>query len=596
MVGLDDKTKRRFTRRLRRQKSSAAALGQQADEKIENLLIRRFERLVSVRRFVVLWIALFIILMFAGIMQVRGLSNYYQTLKPVAGGLYTEGLIGNFTDANPIYASGAANTAVSHLVFSGLFKYDTSNKLQGDLASKYLVSSDQKHYTVYLKPGLTWHDGQPFTADDVVFTYKTIQNVEAQSPLYSSWQGIKVNKHGNYIVTFDLPSALSGFPQSLINGIVPYHILKDIPIQQLRSSPFNTVPVGTGPFVWKFIEVTGGSTDTRQQRISLAAFKHYQSGAPKLDGFNLITFSDEQHMMNSFKAQQINAMSGLETVPLNLASDKNLRVYATPLTTEVNTFFNNSRPILNDTNVRRALVEGVDRSQINRLFAQSVLLADSPLLKNQLGYDSSTIEPAYNFADASQILDNAGWVKGNDGYRSKDGHNLAFTLSSQYTSNYTKTAEYLQKQWAKLGVKLQVQYYSLDDLQTSVVGNHDYDALLYGINIGVDPDVFAYWDSSQASITSQGHLNLSEYKSSAADQAIEAGRTRADPAIRKIKYKIFLTQWSKDLPALVLYQPNYLYITRGPVFNYERKSANAGSDRYYNVSNWMVRQKRMTIK
>jgi ABC-type transport system substrate-binding protein len=147
-----------------------------------------------------------------------------------------------------------------------------------------------------------------------------------------------------------------------------------------------------------------------------------------------------------------------------------------------------------------------------------------------------------------------------------------------------------------LGVKAQVSYFGRDELQGSVIANHDYDVLLYGISIGVDPDIYAYWDSSQASITSQGHLNLSEYKSAAADQAVEGGRTRADEAIRAVKYKTFLTQWVKDLPAMPLYQPNNLYITRGQVFNYERKSANAPADMYYGVNDWMVRQKRQDIK
>ncbi|HEX5447588.1 MAG TPA: ABC transporter substrate-binding protein, partial [Candidatus Saccharimonadales bacterium] len=301
MPALKESTKRRLKRRLRRQRSTASALSQQADQKIEKLLIRRFESLVSVRRFAALWIALFLVLILAGVFQIRGLSAYYQILQPTPGGLYTEGVIGNFTDANPIYASGAANTAVSRLVFSGLFKYDANNKLVGDLAKKYSLGDNQKHYTVFLKKGLTWQDGQPFTADDVVFTYDMIQNIGAQSPLYSSWQGIKVAKQDNYTVTFDLPDPLSDFPDSLINGIIPFHLLKNIPPEQLRSAPFNTSPVGTGPFVWKFIEVSGKDSSSRQQRISLAAFKHYQGGQPKLDGFNLITFSDEPHMVSAFK-------------------------------------------------------------------------------------------------------------------------------------------------------------------------------------------------------------------------------------------------------------------------------------------------------
>jgi peptide/nickel transport system substrate-binding protein len=364
----------------------------------------------------------------------------------------------------------------------------------------------------------------------------------------------------------------------------------------LRSASFNTQPVGSGPFEWKFVEVTGSTPQDREQRISLAANQNYPGGRPKLDGFNLITFADDQSMIKSFKAKQISAMSGLENLPDDLAADKNIRIYDTPLTTSVMTFFNNSHSPLDDASVRRALILGTNRNKLVSLFDQPVRLADSPLLKGQLGYDKSLVEPVYDFSAANQTLDQAGWPKGANGIRSKNGKQLAFILSAQDTPNYSKAAQFLLQSWTKLGVKAQVSYFGRDDLQGSVIANHDYDALLYGVSIGVDPDVYAYWDSSQASITSQGHLNLSEYKSTAADQAIEGGRTRADPAIRAVKYKTFLTQWVKDLPAMPLYQPNYLYITRGPVFNYERKSANAPADMYYGVNDWMVRQKRQNIK
>jgi peptide/nickel transport system substrate-binding protein len=591
MADVSDLPKKRSSRRFSRHRRNAAALGQQADQKIEKLLIRRFDRLASVRRFVALWILLFIALMFAGIYQFRNLSTYYQTLQPVPGGLYTEGLIGNFTNANPVYATGAADTAVSRLVFSGLFRYNNSNKLVGDLASGYSLNPTQTIYTVHLKENLKWHDGKPVTADDVVFTYKTIQNISAQSPLYSSWQSITVDKADNYTINFELPNALSAFPYSLTNGIIPAHLLKDIPAEQLRSAQFNTDPIGTGPFVWKFIEVIGSNSDTRQQRISLASFKNYQAGAPKLDGFNLISFTDDQQMLTAFNKKQISAMSGLETVPDKIATDKNLQIYVTPLTTAVMTFFNTTTPVLSDLNVRRALVLGTNRSQLNSLFEHPVLLVDGPLLKGQLGYDHKLVEPKYNPVAANALLEKNGWIKNADGIRQKGSQKLTFVLSAQDSPNYTKTAQFLQNQWSNLGVNLQVRYYDREELQASIVANHDYEALLYGIGEGVDPDVFAYWDSSQASITSQGHLNLSEYKSTPSDRAIEAARTRADPKVRAVKYKIFLAQWIKDLPAMGLYQPDYLYISRGPVFNYERKSANSGVDRFYNVHNWMVRQK-----
>ncbi len=212
MAIIDESRKRRLSRDFRKRRKHAFKLGLHADQRMEELFIRRFDRLISVRRFVFLWMALFILLYFCVALQLRSLSAYYQALKPVPGGLYNEGLVGTFTNANPIYATGLADTAVSRLIFAGLFKYDYNNQLAGDLAQSYDLAASQTRYIVHLKHDLKWHDGKPFTADDVLFTYATIQNIEAQSPLYPSWLGIKITKQDAYTVNFDLPKTLSSFP------------------------------------------------------------------------------------------------------------------------------------------------------------------------------------------------------------------------------------------------------------------------------------------------------------------------------------------------------------------------------------------------
>ena len=597
MAVIDERTKKAFRRGMKRRRKEAATSVAQADQQIEKLLIRRIDRLVSVRRFIFLWTALMVLIFFCTYLQIRALSPYYQSLQPVPGGLYNEGVTGSFTNADPLFATGAADVSVSRLVFSGLFKYDDNNNLVGDLATGYTLNDAQNQYMVKLRHGVQWQDGRPFTADDVVFTYRTIQNIEAQSPLYSSWQGITVDKIDNYTVAFDLPNQLSSFPNSLTNGIVPEHLLAKIPPEELRSANFNTSPVGTGPFVWKYIEVSGNDITTRQQRISLAPFSHYYAGRPKLDGFSLITFNDDQQLTTAFEKKQLNAVAGLDSEPAQLEGDNSVQVYSTPLTAEVDAFFNNSRPLLNDANIRKALTAAVDRTQLVNLLGQPVKLADSPLLKGQLGYDPTITEQGYDVNLANQLLDQAGWARDpSSGLRTKDGQVLSFSLSGQDTASYTRVAQFLQAQWAKVGVRVTPSYYDSTDLQASIIGSHSYDILLYGINIGVDPDVFAYWDSSQASLTSQGHLNLSEYKSSAADQGLEAARTRPDPALRAIKLKAFLSAWVGDAPALALYQPNFLYITRGPVANYQRKADNLTVDRFYNVANWEIRQQKQTVK
>jgi ABC-type transport system substrate-binding protein len=155
-----------------------------------------------------------------------------------------------------------------------------------------------------------------------------------------------------------------------------------------------------GPFVWKYVEITGKTDAEREQRISLAANGYWDS-KPRLDGFNLTTFSSEHNLTTAFNNKQINAMSGLESVPDNSKTTK-LMLINTPLTSAVMAFFNTSHPILDDVNVRKALVTGVDRSNISNLLEYPVKATNSPLLPEQLGYDPSVVEPSYNQDLASQ--------------------------------------------------------------------------------------------------------------------------------------------------------------------------------------------------
>ena len=584
-----------WRRLFRRRRRKVEAFGQQADDHIERLLIRRINRLVSVRRFLFSWVILFAMITVVGVLQIRALSDYYLALQPVAGGVYSEGMVGSFTNANPIYATAGADNAVSRLVFSGLFKYDDQNRLVSDLAEKYELNAAETRYVVTLRKDVRWHDGQIFDADDVVFTYQSIQNIDAKSSLFASWQGIKVSRQDSYVISFDLPNPLSSFPYALTNGIVPKHILGEIPPSQLRSAPFNSSPVGTGPFRWSSIEVTGKNASDRKQRITLAAYQDYHLGAPKLAGITLRTFRDENDLIKSLQAKEIIGVAGLESLPASLnAAD--YQMYNTPLTSAVMVFMNNSRETLKDVRVRKALVTSVNQRQLISKLSSPAQVVDSPLLKGQLGYDSQLVQPGFDLARANAFLDQAGWRMGPGGIRQKAGKPLKLAFRSQDTANYVAASRYLQSAWRQAGIDLEVKYYSTEELQTSIIAGHDYDMLLYGISIGVDPDVFAYWHSSQASTTSLGRLNLSEYRSTAADQALEAGRTRSDPVLRAIKYRPFLEAWRNDAPALALYQPNYFYLTRDRVYGFSSAGLNSGADRFNNAHNWMIRKEKQAVQ
>ena len=142
----------------------------------------------------------------------------------------------------------------------------------------------------------------------------------------------------------------------------------------------------------------------------------------------------------------------------------------------------------------------------------------------------------------------------------------------------------LQKQFSEMGVKLNIDLKTGSEFQQALF-THQYDALLYGISIGADPDVFAFWHSSQA-VTER--FNLSEYKSAKADASLEDGRTRSDAALRALKYRPFLDAWRDDSPAIGIYQPRLLYITNGPLYNLKTSEVVTSFDRYNNVHEWMI--------
>ena len=583
-------TSLRIRRLFRRRKRQVEGIGSVADEHLDKHLFRRLLRLVHVRRFVIGWICLVALLLLVVVLQTKDMNTHYKKPTPVAGGSFTEGIIGSFTTANPIYATNSVDTSASRLIFAGLLKYDGKSNLVPDLAEKMTIDDNKEVYTLTLRPNLKWHDGKPLTAKDVAFTYKLIQNPEARSYLQSSWRGIDVNAVDDRTVTFKLPSKLSAFPHSLVTGILPEHILGKTQADQLRSNSFNTVrPIGAGPFKFDRVQVTGDG-NAREESLGLVAFDDYHSGRPKLNRFVIKTFKDEDKLVDSYKQKQIDAMASLSTLSDEFSDDITTQELSPKTLGETMVFFKTTQPPLNDVIVRNALALGANRQQILEALPYPLAIAEEPLLKSHVGYNKAYAQATGNQAQANALLDSAGWVKDpTSGLRSKGGAPLKLRLISQANSEYASVTQSLQKQWRDIGVDAQVSLQSEQELQSSV-SQHSYDALLYAISLGPDPDVFAYWHGSQADVRSETRLNFSEYQSSVANEALEGGRTRADDAVRATKYRAFLEAWQKDAPGLVLYQPRYLYVVRSPFYGFDVGTVVSAADRYSHVESWMVKE------
>ncbi len=588
-------TRLRFWQRIRERQQRVESLGTHAEQHIDRHLLKRLERLAPVRRFVISWLGLLVLLIGAITYQNLALSSSYQAIGTIPGGIYNEGVQGRFTNANPLYATSDADTTISRLIFASLFNYNEQGKLVGELANYYSVDTHGTTYTVHLKPHLTWQDGKPITSGDVLFTYKSIQNPDAQSPLQNSWKGITISTPDVHTVVFKLSSALASFPYNMTNGIVPQHILAGVPPSGLRSDDFNTIrPVGAGPFAWQAIDVTdNGDPRTAREQIALKPFTGYQGGKPKLQKFVVKVFASQPQLIKAFDDNQLTAVNGLTEVPRELQGKAAIVKHSLPLRAATFTFFKTSSGVLADQSVRQALVKAANVPDIIKRLGYPVRAVREPILSGQLGYDKSLTQPKFDLKAAKSTLEADGWTLDKHGLRAKAGKPLSFTLTAANTRDSRLVAGQLQEQWRRLGIKLNVQFLEAADFQNAIT-YHSYDAVLNGISIGVDPDVFVYWDSSQADIRSVNRLNLSEYKNATADAALEAGRTRLDPNLRIIKFKPFLQAWQQDAPALGLYQPRVLYITNGLVSGLDDQPINTAIDRFANVQNWEIRQAKVT--
>ncbi len=559
---------------------------------IEENVFRRYASLNRSKRFIISWVLLVVLLFFVLLAQNFMLSNYFQVNKFIPGGVFSEGIVGTFTNANPIYATSSVDSTVSHLLFSSLFTYNNQNKLVGELASSYSINSTGRVYTIKLKPNLFWQDGQPLTSKDIVFTYNLIENPDTQSPLQSSFQGIKVSTDGPRIVIFKLPDVLASFIYSLTNGIVPQHILGSVPPIDMRSALFNTNnPIGSGPFLWHGIVVTGINPKTAESEIQLLPNNKYFGGRVLLNQFNIKSYPTIKLLKQAFLSNKVFSAVGL---PNNsIKSLKNIYDYHFLFTAGTYVFFKTSAGVLADQQLRQALVMATNVPKIINKLGYATHQVFEPLLVGQLAYNPLYKQFGFNLAQANNLLQSDGWLLNKNGYRYKNNQLLQLSITALDTSDYAMIANTLKQQWHKVGVKLSVNLENSSDFNISIE-YHQYQALINSISIGIDPDVFIYWDSSQANPQLTNSLNFSEFKNSVADEALESGRTRLNPALRVIKYQPFLKVWQQQAPAIGLYQPDLSLISHGEINGLEEHVINTNTDIFSNLIHWEINSQRQT--
>ncbi len=538
-------------------------------------LLGRLENLQHIRRHLIGWLLLLIVLIGLNAAQVIFDQKYVSVLQPADGSAYAEGVLGPLDNLNPLFAGSDAEVSATKLIFSGLLNYDTNGHLQADVAQSVEASPNGKIYTINLKPDLQWHDGKPVTAQDVVFTVHAMQNPQTGARHFSSWQNIEVVANGTGQVVFTLPTSYGPFASALTFPILPEHILGKVPAEQLQENNFRHKPVGSGPF--KYVDLQQVDVSKDKKALQLTRYDDYWSGPTKISKFSLYVYSNRDDLVKGIQHREVNAISGVRV------DARGLKSVEVPLNNGVFTLFRMDNPTLKDKNVRKALALGLNRQKLRDQLGGKKAL-EGPIINNQTPLANQVAQFGYDFTAANQFLDTSGWVKGSDGIRRKDGQPLELRVVAVDTSNYRKLTRLLVQQWRLLGIKMETQLIDPEQIQQIILRPRAYDILVYELSMGGDPDGYAFWHSSQAS--SSG-LNFSDYVSASADDALITARGRPNFAQRDTKYASFAKRWVEDVPAVALYRSSLHYTTtEGTQSIDESDSLVNATDRYYSVIDW----------
>lgn len=531
------------------------------------------------------WLILVGLLIVLATFQTTWFTQAFTTLAPADGGTYAEGVVGQLDTMNPLFASTPAEISASKLLFSGLLAYDQDNQLKPDLASTWNVSGDGKMYTVTIRDDVYWHDGEKLTADDVIFTVRLIQNPAVKAVQYGTLAGVKVEKVGGNQVRFVLPSVYAPFAQALTFGILPQHMLKDIKPADIRENEFGRKPVGTGPFVFKQLQII--NPDTQRLVVHMEANGAYYKDDVRLNRFQLHTYESRETLEKALVTSEVNAALGLGADQIGSVARRGIFEASTsPLLDGMFAIFNNDQPVLQDSSVRQALVLGTNRQAILAAIDNRGIELDGPLPLSFLLTDT-TGQAVFNRKAAEAKLDAAGW-KLVDGVRKKDGTPLILSVVAPNSGDYSLIVDEIAKQWKEIGVSIKSQLADPQSIVSDYLQPRGYDVLFYELAIGADPDVYPYWHSSQTSVKG---LNFANYRSGLADDALSSARARLDPVLRAAKYKTFYEQWVKDNPAIALYQPYLSYVTTQNSTSIDEGRTVAESVlRYQNVDRWAVSQ------
>jgi len=500
------------------------------------------------------------------------------TVSADYGGIMVEGSIGDASNLIPILSSDSTSHSIAGMIFNGLVKYDKDMKVTGDLAKSWDISDDGLEITFHLKKGVRWHDGHPFTADDVLFTYRL--TIDPRTPTAYAGDFLRVKsaqviEPHTFRVTYGEPfaPALTSWSAS----VLPRHLLEG---KDITKTPFARHPIGTGPYMFKEWK-TG-------QKIVLISNPDYFEGRPYIDGYIMRIIPDMATMFLELRAKGIDRM-GLTPLQYTRQTENNLfrgnfNKYRYLSFSYTYLGYNLENPFFRDRRVRQAISYAIDKREI----VEGVLLGlgqetTGPFKPGTWPYNSAVKRYPYDSQKAKKLLSETGWKDSDgDGVLDRDGRPFVFEIiTNQGNEVRAKCAEIIQRRLADIGIEVKIRVIEWAAFINEFINKKRFDATILGWTITLDPDLYDVWHSSK---TSPGELNFISFKNREVDELLEKGRSTFNRTERKRCYDRIQEILAEEQPYTFLYVPDALPVISSRFHGIKPAPIGIG----YNFIKWYV--------
>ena len=499
---------------------------------------------------------------------------------PAYGDAFVTGSIGDARTLIPILASDSASGDICGLIFNGLVRYNPRLELEGDLAENWEVSEDHLTITFHLRKNVRWHDGVPFTAKDVEFTYQQLIAPAVKTPYSGDFERVELLQVvDDFTIRVKYKEPFVPGLASWGMGILPRHLLEG---KDLNSTEFSRHPVGTGSY--RFVRWKTG------ELIELEANPDYYEGKPYINRYLYRIIPDQATMFLELQGLGIDS-TGLTPLQFNRQTEtsflkRQFQKFRYPSFGYTYLGFNLNDKRFSDLRVRRAITAAIDRQEI----IQGILLGlgtelTGPFPTESWAYNHSVQPIVYDPALAKWLLAEAGWEDHDrDGWLDKEGIKFEFTIITNQGNDQRKmAAEIIQKRLAEIEISVKVQVIEWSSFISEFIDKRRFEAVLLGWSLSRDPDLYDIWHSSK---TKEGEFNFLGYANSEVDELLIEGRRTFDQKERQRIYHRLHELIAKDAPVIFLYVPDALPVVHRRFHGVEVAPIGIG----YNFIEWYVPQ------